>query len=297
MTVQQVILLLSALILFSSCDGDSFSQIAEIDLPEHEPRIAVYSELGNNSPNTMSLFPSRSILSLDSSEPITDATVEITRQGENLIQSILLDMYELFYTVELNDDFLPGDVIDLKISHPDYETIEASQTIPAPGKIKELKFEEDGAIVEGGDRADLIELTFEDISDEENYYIISFFTEQYDSIYGPSGKFQNWVETLDANLIPTGAGYAISDQAFSGNSYVARFSNWSYYYGLDSVILSAELKSVSKDLYLFKISSDTYFNTEGNPFAEPVVIHENIENGYGLFGVGESQVDSITIIQ
>lgn len=44
-----------------------------------------------------------------------------------------------------------------------------------------------------------------------------------------------------------------------------------------------ELKHVSKDFYLFHVSSRLQQNTGDNPFGEPVVVYSNIENGFGIF--------------
>ncbi len=35
--------------------------------------------------------------------------------------------------------------------------------------------------------------------------------------------------------------------------------------------------------YLYRRSIDDYENAQGDPFAEPVQVYSNIENGYGIF--------------
>ena len=43
------------------------------------------------------------------------------------------------------------------------------------------------------------------------------------------------------------------------------------------------LSSVSYDRYLFEQSYSIYQNAQNNPFAEPVILHNNIKNGFGIF--------------
>ncbi len=43
------------------------------------------------------------------------------------------------------------------------------------------------------------------------------------------------------------------------------------------------LSSVSADRYLFEQSYSIYQNAQNNPFAEPVILHNNIKNGFGIF--------------
>ena len=45
----------------------------------------------------------------------------------------------------------------------------------------------------------------------------------------------------------------------------------------------AELSSISRDNYLFIKSEAASREARDNPFAEPVIVHNNIENGIGIF--------------
>jgi len=43
------------------------------------------------------------------------------------------------------------------------------------------------------------------------------------------------------------------------------------------------LRNVTREYFLYKTSLEKYFEKEGNPFAEPVNVFTNIENGLGIF--------------
>ncbi len=48
-------------------------------------------------------------------------------------------------------------------------------------------------------------------------------------------------------------------------------------------VVNLTLVSASYDRYLFEQSYATYLSALNNPFAEPVILHSNIKNGYGVF--------------
>ena len=45
------------------------------------------------------------------------------------------------------------------------------------------------------------------------------------------------------------------------------------------------LKNHSEDYYMYKKTFNVYQSVRGNPFAEPVQVFSNIENGYGIFWI------------
>lgn len=74
----------------------------------------------------------------------------------------------------------------------------------------------------------------------------------------------------------------ISDDLFDGQSYQikAEFHDWDAKRGKQYHI---ELISMNRSGYLYRRSIIDYEDAYGDPFAEPVQIFCNIENGYGIF--------------
>ncbi|WP_019948345.1 DUF4249 family protein [Hymenobacter aerophilus] len=48
--------------------------------------------------------------------------------------------------------------------------------------------------------------------------------------------------------------------------------------------IEVTVSSITPDTYRFYQSALRYFDTDGNPFAEPAPLHSNLSGGYGLFG-------------
>ncbi len=73
-----------------------------------------------------------------------------------------------------------------------------------------------------------------------------------------------------------------SDEIFNGQKYILKldFQDWDAKKDKEYII---ELTSLSEAGYLYKKSVKEYLNAYNDPFAEPVLIYDNIENGYGIF--------------
>ena len=52
--------------------------------------------------------------------------------------------------------------------------------------------------------------------------------------------------------------------------------------------LEVELINLSEDLYKYYYSQIISLSSGENPFSEPITIHQNVLNGYGIFGIGSS---------
>ena len=59
--------------------------------------------------------------------------------------------------------------------------------------------------------------------------------------------------------------------------------------------LIVRLANMSKDSYLYLRSLQQYMQARDNPFAEPVVVFDNIENGHGIFRMSNMQLFEIDL--
>jgi hypothetical protein len=56
-----------------------------------------------------------------------------------------------------------------------------------------------------------------------------------------------------------------------------------------------QLHVINEDYFEFLLSLEKYNETYENPFAEPVMVFSNIENGLGLFSSYSTYTDSIYV--
>jgi hypothetical protein len=165
---------------------------------------------------------------------------------------------------------------------------------------------------------------FTDPVDEKNYYLVKIRNTYdfekwdenliiYDTLYvGPDTTIIN--EVLGGNVISLATeniwfssndliieeymwstGVIFSDEIINGENYSfsGKMNKWSLY-GTENNV-SFELRSLSPETFKYYKSVNQHYDTSGDPFAEPVIVFTNIENGIGIFGSSTAYKDSIII--
>jgi hypothetical protein len=171
-----------------------------------------------------------------------------------------------------------GHTYGIEVTHPDYPT--ASARLEFPQKIMISSWDTSQISIDQSQ----FSFQFNDPAGE-NYYGISrvMFDQTMESEYevgfnvkGILNLEENyWYQNVlfsDDQLISSNpmidlSFWFVQDTSSTGgtNTYTVRFS------------------TISKELYLYAKSSVKIQENEYNPFAEPVRIYSNIENGYGIF--------------
>lgn len=288
---------ISSIFLFQSCDEGSFSQIVEIDIPVHEPKPALKLELIAGQEQLLTLVSnSKGIVDPDSIYKVPDdAEVNVYKNG-SIISNLQYDPIGLLYTSTLDSPIADsaGDEYTLEAKLPGYETVTATQTMPAKPIITNATYEIDGTIDSEGFRADEIIIDITDAAPNEiNYYGAKLFYIYYQ--INASGdtiaSYRNDIY-LDTNdpLIAYGNKYSLifTDDAFSGGTFQIR--GYTYNSPDVDVGIEVELHQLSKDAFFFERSLEQYYNSIDNPFAEPVTVHNNIEGGYGIFSLSNKTI-------
>ncbi len=91
-------------------------------------------------------------------------------------------------------------------------------------------------------------------------------------------------------------GMVFSDEKFNGAYYSLNFKSTIHDKGLDKKpLIVIKLLTVPKDIYQFILTRNKNEQTTGDPFAQPVQIYSNIENGLGIFSYYAMDVDSLLI--
>jgi hypothetical protein len=286
-----------SLALFPSCDEDSFQQTVDIDLPEHESKLAITAIFEQDS--LLRAYVSNSVGVLESFDDKVDgASFKLFENGNWVSTFEYVDnSYDGFYRDPLNLENLlePGNTYKIEVSHPVYGNVIAAQVMPSSPKIDSVKYTIGGTIdpIDGYEMDEVL-LYYSDLPNEENYYMVEIFEEGY-FIDWQTGdtldtySYHNYVSSQDPLVVN---GYKvgeysnlvmITDRSFEDSKYVLRFAT-DMSYGED-VYKRIRLTSITEDVYRFQQSLYLYDQSEYNPFAEPVIVHNNIEGGYGIFGL------------
>jgi len=251
---------------------------------------------------------------------ITNATVKLFDNGIELAQ--LQHQGNGIYTSPLYP--VAGRTYTVIASAPDFEEVTAVCPIPIATGIVQI----DTAILK--DEYDYpflnLQVHFNDPESVENYYMLQAYQKYAYEEYDPYGfvvdtLYQNEdtviVDTtwgiyttrlayeplylnssdLIAEEVSTGTNAIVfSDALIDGKPYSFKAYAYVYVYTTDDEItMYLYLKSISKDLYLYYKTLAAHYNASGDPFAEPVFVYSNVENGMGVLGGYSYAIDSIKL--
>lgn len=289
----------SGALFFDSCDENSFSQVVTIDVPEHDPRPVLNLQVDAGQEDVLNALVtnSKGILDPDSTYQIpSDAEVTLYRNG-NVFARLEYSEMDLRYLATLNGPFpnQPGDTYLLEAKWPAFELVQVSQEMPVIPKIKNATYELEGTIDPNGYRVDELIV---DVLDQEpnktNYYGLDLF-QLYYNIDPSTGDtldvFRSRI-SIDTNdpLLSYGSRYDLifNDDSFSGGEYQVRC--FTYYSIGENSDLEVHLYQLSEDAFLYARSYEQYLNAIDNPFAEPVTVHSNVPDGYGIFSLTNKDI-------
>ena len=291
-----LILAITSISLFNSCNEDSFSQVVKIELPEHEPKIAMSALwLSQDTLPYAHVEKSRSTLEEDPQLP-SDAIVKLYINGTFTSQAVFHDdPTSSFYPsgrYAFEGEMISGNEGDeyrLEASLDDLPIASAVQIMPGITPIETAEYTEDGGVSLDGGQVDLMKISFTDPADTEDYYQIQLFsivkyTEQINPEDTIVQTYSRYLETTDPTITMANGNLLVSDKSFNGNTITIQGQTYRDWEEVTS--REVHLTHITKDAYYYLKSVSEYKNSEGNPFAQPVTIYSNIENGYGIFGLG-----------
>lgn len=272
--MKKIAYLLSITLVFTACED--MSMTVDLEMPEHEPLLVVNSIFRDVDIDDYRVYVTHSVgpLSSDTFQYIDDANV-LLKEGDLLMDTLDFEAAENFYFTSKSLE--QGKTYHLEVSHPNYPTASAEVLIPTPVEIQSVVL---------GDIAEYTrELQFT-ISDpeESNYYLLKVgFMAQTSGGYiyfdsdDPSFEGKDfWGDGFDGRKI------MFNDQLFNGLD--KEFSlDIDYWEGMDSI--KVFLHSVSESYYKYHESRKLQNQSGGSELlgAEPVVVYNNIQNGFGVF--------------
>lgn len=299
--------LAGALLLSLSACEQFFNQIVEIDPPAYEPSL-VFHQIVETGDSSIQLLLTRNYGILETVEDpekwyVSGAQVEWWQDGQKIrTLSPLSPDSSFVYTGTFPSPIQSGKNYEIRVSHPDFPSVTATQTAPPPLPSllnKKITVGPPGNFP--GEVTQQVEVSFQDPADSENYYELSIGAKyKYLNFIGfdPQGNpTYDTLESISENiylkrsfdpLLVNGWGDAllVSDRSFNGQAYIFKAEFLSYQYPNEfPPQYFIQIRNCSKEYYQWSRSYYQQYNTSGNPFVEPVSVFNNLENGLGIFGM------------
>lgn len=196
----------------------------------------------------------------------------------------------------------------LEVSANGFPSVKSQFSIPERVEIDAVEFGEANQI--SSDYYAYLEtngsITFNDAVNEANYYVVEAYQSreqyfyQYDAITGEtiiadtSYYYDNvYLASPDPSVINSGIDdidyfLLINDNLINGNEVKLNFTaELNFDYDPTGSIVAPKrvvvfLKHISEDYYNYLLTYENYIYSSDNPFAEPVQIASNVENGLGM---------------
>jgi len=289
--LQYIIIAFSIISIFSC--GDKFINDIDIEVPEADLKMVINLELnaGDTIANT---FVARNANITEAEHTFyDDAIVELYKE-DNLLTILDYNIETNEYSARLDPSELTVGDYRVEVSGVDgLDDISSTQTIPPKVNLVNGTYQEDGTIEAYYGYAysvDEAKVTIDDPADQENYYQVKLFGVTEDLSGNIIAKTEFFITSLNP-LVEGGfylEGLLLNDDSFNGNEFELSIGFSNYFtsgYSSDEEVkyLVAELNNISRDNYLYQLSLNAFETSIGNPFAEPVVVHNNIDNGIGIF--------------
>jgi hypothetical protein len=300
--------------LFLAGCTDFFSQTIETEAPQYNKSLVFHTLLSDND-SIVRVVLSRNYgifdnVQGDKSWFVRGAKVEWWVNGAKAgdltpLRSTSGEDSTFVYEFRLPQKLQKGQTCEIRISHPDFEPVRAVQTMPsllqptgAPRLLRDVQ-----TIPLTGEKLNEVSVTLQDVPGEKNYYEFAIFnTRKYLSgIFDPATgqvtfdtieytRSYSFEENNNDPSLRTGVGNSalLSDQFFDGQPYTfkGRFVDYNFGNVIDSSgNYTFMVRQCTEEYYRWSRSYFQQFNTQGNPFAEPVSVFNNLENGLGVFGL------------
>jgi hypothetical protein len=267
---------ISVLFLNSGCESD-----ANVTVPSTERKLVVGGFLSpEDNEHQISLTLSEPLFSSDPFFNTTTANVTISSEGNAYQASYDVDAAAFVFN---NSQFniASGKNYHLKIVAENGKTVEAdmttvSDTMPS---IEEFKINVDTIYSEWASyeyRYNL-KLNWKDIAGEKNYYRLT------------ANRLVNYLGTTDTTIEPIYEynSFTLKDDiGKDGQSLSATFKYNDYSLTNETVGFEIVLMKIDVNYYNYYKTLNNYAGED--PFAEPVILFSNIQNGLGVFSSFQS---------
>ena len=299
--MKKTIHILSALTLsLASCET-----IVDVELPEEPSKLVVNSYFSPDSTWEVSISASKPILNDDPLPMIFNATVHVTGDDGS--------SYELQPSLGEPGYYTSPDLpkvntgYRVSVSAPGYEAVSATGS--APPAVEIIRVDTSSNTLNGFRELEL-DIVFRDPSGVQNFYRIDlYYWLRIPSQEGDTQEVLQRIPFFFANEEVFAGGETsniFEDTPFDGREYTLSLNIESGEFGYlaflaDSlpftgpVHLITELRSLSRDYFLYETTLDRYLFSSGDPFSQPAQVFNNVNEGYGIFAGFSAHRDSMRL--
>lgn len=276
------------IVMATLCSGCEL--IVDVNVPVEKPALTLNAFMVQDSLWTAHLSLSRHILNDDPYPPVDNGFVVIHHQGApvDTLESTG-DGWYIGGSVPL-----AGEAYEISATTATHGTVRSSSYIPLPVEISGVEVEIPQTSGGSGSSEENISmrLRMRDRPGEKNYYQVLLMIERKSRDWntGQERLMRHLVHvssqdpSIDYENVDSYEGIYFKDVLFEGKevNLSLRANYWEVGSAKGKLIFL--LRTISEDYYRYKTTALLQNETSGDPFAQPVGVYNNIENGFGIFG-------------
>lgn len=295
----------------------SCEEPVELNLENTETKLVINSHFTPDE--HFEVFLSRSLFaeSDEFAEYPTDAEVKLYK-GNEVLETLWpvnrSPKYPFFSYQSKNVKPEVGIEYTIRAEVPKLEKVSASSTVPAPSILKEVGISSLNKEYPVDDDSTIVDYTFDLAIEIEattalpayyhldvNYELVAYIIDESDTIRTYSGDFTHIVlENTDGDFEGlTHYAEGILIKQASTDNLILHFKTRTPDPVQTSIDLFdklyIDLRTVSKDYYLYHNKLTRQFEYDGDVLNEPVLLHNNVNNGYGIFAGYSLSRDSVIV--
>ena len=205
---------------------------------------------------------------------------------------------------------MAGTTYSIRVDAEGFEPVVGQNITPSPPNVDQFSCDKSPVQQEYGEVFDC-KINLNDPANLQNYYslFVLWHSESFDRETGmsygkttfPSGFTTRDPSLVDPDFFDTEESFAVeaffTDDLFNGRSTNLEFSvATGFFDGPDfRTEQSYEIyfSALTEDMYRYLRTAQQQKNADDDPFAEPVQIHSNMSNGFGIFAGYQSHVFTI----
>lgn len=307
-----IIISVAVIFILSSCEKK-----LDIDIPDGQKHIVLNGIINPDCLIQVSVSKSQNILDNDDIQYLTDADVKLYKNDEfienlihsdsGLFKSTVFPEIGANYRINVDYDNLTSVYAHNTLKNPvdifSVDTVIEVHTQNGGGEdpYQEYEIHYKIKIDDNGNTNDYYFLALSRISPYYEYigeeYIFMGYVEypEYYDTNDPVLRGSNNEFTLDGMQ-----GKVFSDELFNGTQHTIDISTNIYYEVFkdkseQEYLVNIKLLTVTEEIYRYITSYNLNQQSKYDPFAQPVQIYTNIENGLGLFSGYTMYVDSLVM--
>ncbi len=269
--------------------------VVDVDIPLEQSQLVLNSFFTPDSVWKAKVSLSRHILD-DGPYPFVEDAEIIVFDGDNAIDTLTYD--SLGYYKSNSGGPVHNRSYTIRASAPGYNVVQSTSSCP---KAVTAEFSSlQSGIGEYQEPVHSFTVTFNDAPGKDFYQVMAIGESRYVNPYTGQGFVNRfnarlWSDDpgIDDEEIANNEGFFFSDALFDGQTFSVNVKMSPNYWGTQAKVkYYIFFRLVNEDLYRYKTTSLLQNYTSGDPFAQPVKVYNNIDNGFGIFA-GYSQATHV----